>query len=268
MTGIVMHDTIFNHLFPPGAQAYAAYVDGHIGDQPNYSWIVANFPGAFHLSITVLGNDADALDIESGAVSVSSAARWYQGRKAAGVARPVFYASASLMNSSLIPAIKAAGIPRSGYRLWSAHYGDGRHICGPGSCGLMSIPADGTQWTDHEDRLSVDESLLIPSFFSGITPPDPVKYLSPAEMSAIVNALPVLSLPPAGKPFMSDKDFPHWYVRRLQLILSGVWSLYKGSIDGIYGSATAAAVKALQGQLGLTPDGICGPVTWSRVIAG
>ena len=41
--------------------------------------------------------------------------------------------------------------------------------------------------------------------------------------------------------------------------------LYKGSIDGIYGSQTQAAVKQFQKQQGLTQDGIAGPATLKRL---
>ena len=67
VAGITMYDTIYNDQFPPGAAAYAAYVDGSIGDQPNYAFIVSAFPKAQHLSISLFGNNADALDVESGA---------------------------------------------------------------------------------------------------------------------------------------------------------------------------------------------------------
>lgn len=36
---------------------------------------------------------------------------------------------------------------------------------------------------------------------------------------------------------------------------------YRGSVDGVYGSATAAAVKKFQADQGLTADGICGTKT-------
>ena len=36
---------------------------------------------------------------------------------------------------------------------------------------------------------------------------------------------------------------------------------YKASIDGIYGSRTAAAVRSYQRDRGLKVDGICGPET-------
>lgn len=39
------------------------------------------------------------------------------------------------------------------------------------------------------------------------------------------------------------------------------WGYYSGSIDGIYGSRTEAAVKSFQQKNGLTVDGIVGPAT-------
>lgn len=41
--------------------------------------------------------------------------------------------------------------------------------------------------------------------------------------------------------------------------------LYSGSVDGIYGSQTQAAVKKFQKQQGLTADGIVGPQTLKRL---
>ena len=36
--------------------------------------------------------------------------------------------------------------------------------------------------------------------------------------------------------------------------------------DGIFGAATAAAVRALQTRLGYSPTGAVGPVLWSYII--
>ena len=36
--------------------------------------------------------------------------------------------------------------------------------------------------------------------------------------------------------------------------------------DGIFGPATAAAVRALQNRLGYSPTGAVGPVLWSYII--
>lgn len=41
--------------------------------------------------------------------------------------------------------------------------------------------------------------------------------------------------------------------------------LYTGSVDGIYGAKTEAAVKKFQKQQGLTQDGIAGPATLKRL---
>ena len=63
-----MFDTALNDQFPSGAAAYAAYVDGSLGNQPNYAYIVSAFPQAQHLSIALFAaNNADALDVEAGA---------------------------------------------------------------------------------------------------------------------------------------------------------------------------------------------------------
>ena len=49
-------------------------------------------------------------------------------------------------------------------------------------------------------------------------------------------------------------------VRTIQTKLKR-WGYYAGSIDGIYGKQTVAAVKKYQQANGLTADGICGPKT-------
>ena len=49
-------------------------------------------------------------------------------------------------------------------------------------------------------------------------------------------------------------------VRTIQTKLKR-WGYYNGSVDGIYGNKTVAAVKHFQRTNGLTSDGICGPAT-------
>lgn len=49
-------------------------------------------------------------------------------------------------------------------------------------------------------------------------------------------------------------------VRRVQKKLKQL-GYYKGSVDGIYGSATQRAVRAFQKNCGITADGIAGPKT-------
>jgi hypothetical protein len=165
-----MFDTIYNDQFPPDAAAYAAYVDGGIGDQPNYAFIVSAFPKAQHLSISLFGNSADALDVESGAAVPSQVPSWYDAQRKRGVQRPCVYASASTMNTEILPVLSQAGIARATVRLWTAHYGAGQHICGPDSCGALSVNADGTQWTPNAvvngATLVLDQSLLLENFFT------------------------------------------------------------------------------------------------------
>src|SRR6266567_2982571 len=125
-----MYDTIENNQFPSGAAAYAGYVDGSIGNQPNYAYIVSAFPKAQHLSIALFSSDnADALDVEPGASTPSEIPAWYARQRARGIQRPCVYASASAMNDSVLPVLSGANIYRSAVRLWTAHYGVGEHIC-------------------------------------------------------------------------------------------------------------------------------------------
>ena len=53
-------------------------------------------------------------------------------------------------------------------------------------------------------------------------------------------------------------------VRNIQSRLSA-WGYNPGSVDGIYGAKTEAAVKRFQKKHGLTPDGIAGPATLAKI---
>ncbi len=247
-----MFDTAFNSQFPPGAQAYAAYVDGGVGDQPNYDWIVKAFPQARHLSIALFaGHNADALDVEARAAVPPDIPGWYARQVARGIARPVIYASVSTMNDSVLPVLGQAGIARVQVRLWTAHYGLGEHICGPHSCGALSVDADGTQWTSSAMGLDLDQSLLAADFF-GTAP-----FLTPTEM--IMQALPVV------QQGSTDRSA----VRRVQALVNaaredrGMAAILE---DGVFGPATAGALKQAQGWGGTAQDGICGPATWALLL--
>ena len=176
-----MYDTIYNNQYPSGAQAYAAYVDGGLGDQPNYAYIVTAFPKAEHLSIALsAGNNADALDVEAGAATPGEIPAWCTRQRQRGIQRPCIYANASTMQGSVLPVLSQSNISRASVRLWSAHYGLGEHICGPGSCGAMSVEADGTQWTSSALGLVLDQSELQSNFFS--SPSNPV--IAEAELQS------------------------------------------------------------------------------------
>jgi hypothetical protein len=191
-----MYDTIENNQFPSGAAAYAGYVDGSIGDQPNYAYIVSAFPRAQHLSIALFAsNNADALDVEPGASVPSDIPAWYNRQRARGMQRPCVYASASAMNDSILPVLSGANIARSAVRLWSAHYTGAAHICGPGTCGALSENADGTQWTPTAGGLVLDQSLLLENFFTTTSTVSTEAELQSGQLNTGKNALTVIAVP-------------------------------------------------------------------------
>jgi len=192
-----MYDSVQNDQFPPGAQAYAAYVDGSVGNQPNYAYIVKTFPKAYHLSIALYASDnADVIDVEAGAAAPSDVPGWYARQKQRGIQRPCVYANASTMTDSILPMLSQAKIARSDVRLWSAHYGLGQHICGPDSCGAVPIEVDGTQWTTSALGRNLDQSLLQGNFFT--TDPSVITEaeLQSGELNPGRNGLTIVSVPP------------------------------------------------------------------------
>ena len=262
---ITMFDSAFNDQLPPDGAAYAGYVDGSVGNQPDYGYITQAFPKAHHLSIALFsGNDADCLDVEPGAASPSDIPSWYARQRRRGIARPCIYASTSTMQAAVIPVIEvfqAVPIIRTSIRLWTAHYGEGEHICGPKTCGQLSIDADGTQWTPSARGLVLDQSLLLDDFF-GTPAPSAPQYVE-FDMSK----LPVL------KQGDSDKPGSFWFVRRLQgdTALTGRLLGIPAALiddDGVFGPATTAGVKAVQAHYGIAADGIAGAQTWGVLITG
>ena len=195
-----MYDTIYNDQFPANAAAYAAYVDGGIGDQPNYAFIVSKFPKAQHLSITLFGNSADALDVESGAAAPSQVPSWCAAQRKRGIQRPCVYGSASTMNDDILPVLSQAGIARSTVRLWTAHYDVGQHICGPDSCRALSVNADGTQWTPNAvvngATLVLDQSFLLENFFTTDPTVTTEAELQSGSLNNGKNAHTAIAVPP------------------------------------------------------------------------
>lgn len=160
---LTMADSVTPGNLPGGYDAYAGYIDGR---WPDYAAIAAahNVP-CLSVAVTAAA-DADCLDVETGDATPGQAPAWVR-RQAPLVPRPVVYAAASSM-AAVLAALTAAGIPRTGVRLWSAHYGAGEHICGPGTCKLTPVAMDGTQWTDTaagNDGTQIDASVLADDFF-------------------------------------------------------------------------------------------------------
>jgi hypothetical protein len=196
---LTMFDTAFNDQFPAGAAAYAGYVDGHVGNQPNYAYVARTFPKAEHLSVALFASDnADALDVEAGAATASEIPAWHGRQVARGIRRPVIYASVSTMNGSVLEVLREASIPVADTRLWSAHYGAGEHICGPRACGSLSVDADGTQWTSSARGLVLDQSLLLGTFFSSTSSDATVTEaeLQSGQLNNGGGAFTVIAVPP------------------------------------------------------------------------
>lgn len=166
-TRIVMYDDVAVGLIPLLARAIAGYVDGIYG---TWAYIVAHFPKAKKVSIaTSASHLADILDVEKGDARIDQVPAWlnrahslWKPRKD-GPSKPGVYTSESNLEA-LVSTLQGAGIPRSSYLLWSAHYGAGEHICGPDTCG-SKVKADATQFTDKAQGKSLDESLCEPWFF-------------------------------------------------------------------------------------------------------
>jgi peptidoglycan hydrolase-like protein with peptidoglycan-binding domain len=54
-------------------------------------------------------------------------------------------------------------------------------------------------------------------------------------------------------------------VERLQERMQAL-GFYYGEVDGIFGLATEDAVRALQRNFAIDPDGVVGPVTWTVLL--
>ena len=240
-----MYDSAFNNQFPAGAQAYAAYVDGSIGDQPNFNFIVTTFPNAQHLSIALsASNNADALDVEPGAASPTDVPGWYTRQRQRGIQRPCVYASASTMASNILQVLQQANIARADVRLWSAHYGFGEHICGPASCKLVPVEVDGTQWTNSALNRNLDQSLLLENFFT-TSALSPEAELQSGNLNLGSNAQTVVSVAPGTArqvAFGCDNGLMALPPARLRVAIWGAgWRVFENVVvDGTKGQTTIA----------------------------
>lgn len=164
---------------PPGANGYAGYVDG---SWPDAAAMARQHPGKPVATFAIRAADyADCLDIENGAASIGQAPGWNTRQVARGLRKPADYISGSRAQA-LVTFNAANGWPRPSWWLWTAHYTNKPHLCGP-PCGLgLTTWADATQWTDNTAR-NYDVSLTSDAFFAGIgatgpAPTPPIPYPS------------------------------------------------------------------------------------------
>jgi len=243
---LICYDSIYAKNLPAGADAYLGYVDGY---WPDYQDEVQKFSSAYIIGLTVFDSQqGEGCDIEKGDLTVQQGAQWIhdaQGR----VTRPIAYASVSNM-AQLVSELDALNVSRSNYRLFSAHYDVGPHICGPSTCRYPGAPqADATQWTSTAKGLnasSIDESWLSDSFFTGTPAHAPVPQ-------------PVPQVPPARRniftPVVEDGVFGSKTCSALQFV---VFNGNIADVDGWFGPLTKVA---LQKHLSVQPDGVIGPRT-------
>jgi hypothetical protein len=260
-----MFDTAQNDQFPPDGAAFAAYVDGGVGDQPNYAHIVSAYPGAHHLSIALFAkDDADALDVEPGAASVADVPGWYARQRRRGIDRPCIYASTYAMETQVIPVIRSIPLIRTTIRLWTAHYGEGEHICGPGmgTCGQLAFDADGTQWTPNALQRNLDQSLLLPDFFGTAPPPPPPQYVE-FDMSKLQVLHP-------GDSGQAVRNWQGLLIARgygyMIAPVPGTTVEAGAGVDGEFGPKTEAATEAFQRSTAGLPAGPVDEKTWAAAL--
>lgn len=159
---LTMADSIVAAGLPPGMDAYAGYVDTLTPAWRDYAQIVEATPAAKHMSITTrIAFDpvANCLDVENGDATVNQAVPFIKSEPGAWRVLYTFQANGTTLMGEV------RGIPRTSFKLLSAHWGIGEHICGPGTCGVP-WQADGTQWLTTP---AYDLSILADDFFQTST---------------------------------------------------------------------------------------------------
>lgn len=160
-----VYDSTTVSEIPKTARAALGYVGGEWPTFENGE-LRSHLPHARLVSVAVASShDADMLDVESGDATPADCPRWFHRQRRRKLKqRPKFYGSASIIDE-IVAALEAAGIHRDQYVLLAAHYGSGKHVCGPKTCGLTKHPCDGTQFTDKALGRNLDESFVKPSFW-------------------------------------------------------------------------------------------------------
>jgi hypothetical protein len=242
-----MYDSTDAQAIPIDAAAVAGYVNGA------FAWSAgdwARFVAASKLGIDVQNAGAGGcLDIENGDASIGDAPAWVRGRWAAGIDHPWLYISRSQWQSLHDAMTGALGTGDWGY-----------------------FVAD---WTGEPHELALPDG----------TKADAVQYDHPPhsgghfDLSTIYGPLPSIGpapepIPPQPTPGGNDVQVPTIQsgskggaVKAAQSILNGKAGA-RLALDGDFGPATEAAVKAWQTFFRLEVDGIVGPQTWATLLDG
>jgi len=260
---IAMPDSVIPGDLLPGYPAYLGYTDGFWPTAPQ---VAERFPGARLVTLTVRGGDAVGCDAEAGDLTAAQACSWAKEKLQAGQYRPVIYASAATMVSGVLPGLASEGIARASVRLLSAHYGQGEHICGPGSCKYeldgQPIPdMDGTQWTDTfpgAGGAQIDMSALLGDFFG----------TTGATTVEVDVQLDEVKAGDAGQAVRNWQGLlvAHGYGYLIAPASADTVEARSG-IDGQFGAKTASATEEFQKALKIAASGVVDAATWAAALA-
>lgn len=194
------------------------------GSFTNFGEVTARFPGKKYISIVPFVATGDCLDVEPGdAVPANCPSFVRDNPHPAHTAKPVIYTSAGDVQA-VIDALSAAGIQRTAYIIWSAHW-IGQHICSPASCGYPQ--ADMTQYASNANFDS-DEAFTWVWNTTPVTPQFPMMQGSTDGVGAT-----------AGPVHILQGNLNTWRAE----LGSKYLALAK---DGNYGPLTAGAVTVAQ----------------------
>lgn len=133
-------------------------------------------------------------------------------------------------------------------------------------CTLPEYGADGTYGTETVEAVKAFQAT------NALTSDGICGPLTWAKLDAVTGSTGATSssttqAPTSTRPTLRKGDKGD-AVQELQgLLLKAGCTLPQYGADGSYGSETVAAVKAYQTANALTPDGICGPLTWAKLDA-
>lgn len=200
-------------------------------------------PGAVHVDQspvnTALNELSDVLDVERGAATFADIAPWVKAALAnfeknarPGQRRPAVYCSASDV-TRVANELAAAGI--TGVGLWIAHFGVSQaSAVAEVLAGGGPYPVIGFQFSDAGGGGAYDLDVFSATWLS-------------TQSGTAGNTVARGSSGPA--------------VTALQQRLAA-WG-QPATVDGLFGTATDGALRALQAAQGLTVDGIAGPASWA-----
>lgn len=241
MATLYMYDAVNPDNIPADAQVVAGYVDGRYND---FQAMVAKFPNALHVPITVFGApDVRVCDCETGDLTPDQAAAWAKSEVNAG-RRPTIYCNISTQ-PAVVNSLAAQGLQFGrDVDWWAAHYTGTPHL-EPGSVA--------TQYADP-GPYDISET---DGVWPGV-PNSPAPAPAPAPTPAPPQPAPS-PVPPAHRniftPIADDGAFGPATIKAQQFVD------FNGNVadcDGRFGPQSA---KAMQVHLGVAADGFVGPVT-------